>query len=162
MPHLHRLPVVLSIAGVKTMVQLVVTLDDQSVPRGIFLLERGACTRQGWWSMVKMAAKGSNGKEKLQCMDLSSDDSERSYKRSRQADPETTPEQQLVNYVKSVRVEKGDAVVIYLPMLMELPIAMLACSRIGPVHSVVFAGFSADAIAQRITDCKPKVIHNSL
>ncbi|KAI4967243.1 hypothetical protein ZWY2020_029147 [Hordeum vulgare] len=45
---------------------------------------------------------------------------------------------QLVNYAKSVRVEKGDAVVIYLPMLMELPIAMLACSRIGPVHSVVF------------------------
>ncbi|KAI4968401.1 hypothetical protein ZWY2020_058056 [Hordeum vulgare] len=44
----------------------------------------------------------------------------------------------LVNYAKSVRVEKGDAVVIYLPMLMELPIAMLACSRIGPVHSVVF------------------------
>ncbi|KAM3386811.1 hypothetical protein ACQJBY_009994 [Aegilops geniculata] len=64
----------------------------------------------------------------------------------------------LANYLKSVGVEKGDAVVIYLPMLMELPIAMLACARIGAVHSVVFAGFSADAIAQRITDCKPKVV----
>ncbi|CAM0904790.1 unnamed protein product [Alopecurus aequalis] len=65
---------------------------------------------------------------------------------------------QLANYLKSVGVGKGDAVVIYLPMLMELPIAMLACARIGAVHSVVFAGFSADAIAQRIIDCKPKVV----
>ncbi|CAM0904794.1 unnamed protein product [Alopecurus aequalis] len=64
----------------------------------------------------------------------------------------------LANYLKSVGVGKGDAVVIYLPMLMELPIAMLACARIGAVHSVVFAGFSADAIAQRIIDCKPKVV----
>ncbi|XP_051206107.1 acetyl-coenzyme A synthetase, chloroplastic/glyoxysomal isoform X1 [Lolium perenne] len=65
---------------------------------------------------------------------------------------------QLANYLKSVGVRKGDAVVIYLPMLMELPIAMLACARIGAVHSVVFAGFSADAIAQRIIDCKPNVV----
>ncbi|TVU14667.1 hypothetical protein EJB05_38150, partial [Eragrostis curvula] len=65
---------------------------------------------------------------------------------------------QLANYLKSVGVRKGDAVVIYLPMLMELPIAMLACARIGAVHSVVFAGFSADALAQRIIDCKPKVV----
>ncbi|KAF8667330.1 hypothetical protein HU200_053005 [Digitaria exilis] len=65
---------------------------------------------------------------------------------------------QLANYLKSVGVGKGDAVVIYLPMLMELPIAMLACARIGAVHSVVFAGFSADALAQRIVDCKPKVV----
>jgi acetyl-CoA synthetase len=65
---------------------------------------------------------------------------------------------QLSNYLKSVGVSKGDAVVIYLPMLMELPIAMLACARIGAVHSVVFAGFSAEALAQRIIDCKPKVV----
>ncbi|XP_062225540.1 acetyl-coenzyme A synthetase, chloroplastic/glyoxysomal-like [Phragmites australis] len=65
---------------------------------------------------------------------------------------------QLANYLKSVGIGKGDAVVIYLPMLMELPIAMLACARIGAVHSVVFAGFSADALAQRINDCKPKVV----
>ncbi|KAG9447374.1 hypothetical protein H6P81_013502 [Aristolochia fimbriata] len=65
---------------------------------------------------------------------------------------------QLSNYLKDVGVAKGDAVIIYLPMLMELPIAMLACARIGAVHSVVFAGFSADSLAQRIIDCKPKAV----
>ncbi|KAJ8546482.1 hypothetical protein K7X08_019065 [Anisodus acutangulus] len=65
---------------------------------------------------------------------------------------------QLANYLKDVGVRKGDAVVIYLPMLMELPIAMLACARIGAVHSVVFAGFSAESLAQRIIDCRPKVV----
>ncbi|KAJ8434954.1 hypothetical protein Cgig2_025990 [Carnegiea gigantea] len=68
---------------------------------------------------------------------------------------------QLANYLKDVGVKKGDAVVIYLPMLMELPIAMLACARIGAVHSVVFAGFSAESLAQRIMDCKPKVVLTS-
>ncbi|GMH06911.1 hypothetical protein Nepgr_008751 [Nepenthes gracilis] len=65
---------------------------------------------------------------------------------------------QLANYLKDIGVRRGDAVVIYLPMIMELPITMLACARIGAVHSVVFAGFSADSLAQRIMDCKPKVI----
>ncbi|GMJ14311.1 acetyl-CoA synthetase [Hibiscus trionum] len=65
---------------------------------------------------------------------------------------------QLANYLKSIGVRKGDAVVVYLPMLMELPITMLACARIGAVHSVVFAGFSAESLAQRIVDCKPKVV----
>ncbi|KAL2925473.1 Acetyl-coenzyme A synthetase chloroplastic/glyoxysomal [Bienertia sinuspersici] len=65
---------------------------------------------------------------------------------------------QLANYLKDVGVKKGDAVIIYLPMLMELPIAMLACARIGAIHSVVFAGFSAESLAQRIVDCKPKVV----
>ncbi|KAJ8434699.1 hypothetical protein Cgig2_030269 [Carnegiea gigantea] len=65
---------------------------------------------------------------------------------------------QLANYLKDVGVKKGDAVVIYLPMLMDLPMAMLACARIGAMHSVVFAGFSAESLAQRILDCKPKVI----
>ncbi|XP_078154877.1 acetyl-CoA synthetase [Carex rostrata] len=65
---------------------------------------------------------------------------------------------QLANYLKEVGVRKGDAVIIYLPMLMELPIAMLACARIGAVHSVVFAGFSAESLAQRIIDCKPKIV----
>ncbi|XP_057982932.1 acetyl-coenzyme A synthetase, chloroplastic/glyoxysomal isoform X4 [Malania oleifera] len=65
---------------------------------------------------------------------------------------------QVANYLKDIGVAKGDAVVIYLPMLMELPITMLACARIGAVHSVVFAGFSAEALAQRIMDCKPKVV----
>ncbi|GJM85130.1 hypothetical protein PR202_ga01554 [Eleusine coracana subsp. coracana] len=66
--------------------------------------------------------------------------------------------EKLANYLKSVGVGKGDAVVIYLPMLLELPIAMLACARIGAIHSVVFAGFSADSLAQRIVDCKPKLV----
>ncbi|PKI79249.1 hypothetical protein CRG98_000369 [Punica granatum] len=65
---------------------------------------------------------------------------------------------QLANYLKAVGVTKGDAVVVYLPMLMELPITMLACARIGAVHSVVFAGFSAESLTQRIVDCKPKVV----
>uniref|UniRef100_A0A2P2MV63 acetate--CoA ligase n=1 Tax=Rhizophora mucronata TaxID=61149 RepID=A0A2P2MV63_RHIMU len=65
---------------------------------------------------------------------------------------------QLANYLKDIGVKKGNAVIIYLPMLMELPIAMLACARIGAVHSVVFAGFSAESLAQRIMDCKPKVV----
>nr|XP_016437820.1 PREDICTED: acetyl-coenzyme A synthetase, chloroplastic/glyoxysomal-like [Nicotiana tabacum] len=65
---------------------------------------------------------------------------------------------QLANYLKDIGVGKGDPVIIYLPMLMELPIAMLACARIGAIHSVVFAGFSAESIAQRIMDCKPKVV----
>ncbi|WMV37110.1 hypothetical protein MTR67_030495 [Solanum verrucosum] len=65
---------------------------------------------------------------------------------------------QLANYLKSIGVGKGDAVIIYLPMLMELPIAMLACARIGAIHSVVFAGFSAESLAQRIVDCKPKIV----
>ncbi|EXB41426.1 Acetate--CoA ligase ACS [Morus notabilis] len=65
---------------------------------------------------------------------------------------------QLSNYLKDIGVKKGDAVVVYLPMLMELPITMLACARIGAVHSVVFAGFSAESLAQRIIDCKPKLV----
>ncbi|KAF7802030.1 Acetyl-coenzyme A synthetase, chloroplastic/glyoxysomal [Senna tora] len=65
---------------------------------------------------------------------------------------------QVANYLKDIGVKKGDAVIIYLPMLMELPITMLACARIGAVHSVVFAGFSAESLAQRIIDCKPKVV----
>ncbi|PIA40706.1 hypothetical protein AQUCO_02400044v1 [Aquilegia coerulea] len=65
---------------------------------------------------------------------------------------------QLANYLKDIDVKKGDAVIIYLPMLMELPIAMLACARIGAVHSVVFAGFSAESLSQRIVDCKPKAV----
>jgi acyl-coenzyme A synthetase/AMP-(fatty) acid ligase len=55
-------------------------------------------------------------------------------------------------------VKKGDAVSIYMPMVAELPIAMLACARIGAVHSVVFAGFSAESLAQRIDDCRCNVL----
>jgi len=65
---------------------------------------------------------------------------------------------QLSNWLKSVGIGKGDAVVLYLPMILELPTAMLACARIGAVHSVVFAGFSSEALAQRIFGSKAKVV----
>ena len=55
-------------------------------------------------------------------------------------------------------VKKGDAVTIYMPMIPELPIAMLACTRIGAPHSVVFGGFSPESLRDRINDCKSKVV----
>src|SRR6185503_3035446 len=55
-------------------------------------------------------------------------------------------------------VEKGDRVIIYMPMAPEAVIAMLACARIGAIHSVVFGGFAADELATRINDACPKVI----
>lgn len=60
--------------------------------------------------------------------------------------------------LRSHGVKKGDVVAIYLPMVLELPIAMLACARIGAVHSVVFAGYSADALATRIIQAKSRVL----
>mmetsp|Transcript_8150 Transcript_8150/g.14775 ORF Transcript_8150/g.14775 Transcript_8150/m.14775 type:complete len:659 (+) Transcript_8150:2-1978(+) len=57
---------------------------------------------------------------------------------------------QVANAMKSQGVKKGDAVTVYLPMMVEVAVVMLACARIGAVHSVIFAGFSADAIAERI------------
>ncbi|PSC76405.1 acetyl-synthetase [Micractinium conductrix] len=62
------------------------------------------------------------------------------------------------NWLRSVGVKKGDSVAIYMPMVCELPIAMLACARIGAIHSVVFGGFSSDALASRIEDCKSRVV----
>jgi acetyl-CoA synthetase len=59
----------------------------------------------------------------------------------------------LANGLKSLGVRKGDRVTIYLPMVPEAAVAMLACARIGAIHSVVFAGFSAEALAGRIRDC---------
>jgi len=63
----------------------------------------------------------------------------------------------LANGLKSLGVEKGDRVSIYLPMIPELPIAMLACARIGAIHSVVFSGFSAKAYGDRVKDAESKV-----
>ncbi|MEM8734959.1 MAG: AMP-binding protein, partial [Planctomycetota bacterium] len=63
----------------------------------------------------------------------------------------------FANALKKVGVEAGDVVSIYMPMTPELAIAMLACARIGAVHSVIFAGFSAEAIADRNNDAKAKV-----
>jgi acetyl-CoA synthetase len=58
----------------------------------------------------------------------------------------------MAKCIAGTRVEKGDRVCIYLPMIPELAIATLACARIGAIHSVVFAGFSASAVATRIND----------
>src|ERR671927_1638630 len=55
-------------------------------------------------------------------------------------------------------VEKGDRVIVYMPMVPEAVIAMLACARIGAVHSVVFGGFAAHELASRIEDARPKVV----
>jgi acetyl-CoA synthetase len=62
------------------------------------------------------------------------------------------------NVLKKHGVKKGDRVTIYLPMIPELPIAMLACARIGAIHSVVFGGFSAEALRDRIQDCESEVV----
>jgi len=64
----------------------------------------------------------------------------------------------FANVLKSLGVEKGDRVTIYLPMVPELPITMLACARIGAIHTVVFSGFSATSLKDRIDDSKSKVI----
>jgi len=64
----------------------------------------------------------------------------------------------FANVLKKFGVKKGDRVAIYLPMIPELPIAMLACARIGAIHSVVFGGFSADALRNRIQDCNAEML----
>jgi propionyl-CoA synthetase len=66
--------------------------------------------------------------------------------------------QLLAGILRNLGVEKGDRVVIYMPMVPEAVIGMLACARIGAVHSVVFGGFAANELATRIDDAKPKVI----
>jgi acetyl-CoA synthetase len=66
--------------------------------------------------------------------------------------------QKAANALKSLGVQKGDRVAIYMPMIPELPIAMLACARIGAPHSVVFGGFSPDALADRIDDAQCKLL----
>lgn len=68
---------------------------------------------------------------------------------------------QFSNALKNLGVEKGDRVAIYLPMVPELPIAMLACARIGAIHSIIFAGFSANALADRIIDAQCNVVITS-
>jgi acetyl-CoA synthetase len=64
----------------------------------------------------------------------------------------------FANVLKKFGVKKGDRVSIYLPMIPELPIAMLACARIGAIHSVVFGGFSSEALRDRINDCGSKIL----
>lgn len=66
--------------------------------------------------------------------------------------------QKFANVLRSHGVQKGDRVALYMPMIPELSIAMLACARIGAIHSIVFAGFSAQALTERINDAKAKVV----
>lgn len=67
----------------------------------------------------------------------------------------------FANALKSMGVGKGDRVVIYLPMIPEASVAMLACARIGAIHSIVFGGFSPEALAGRVEDCGAKVVITS-
>lgn len=64
----------------------------------------------------------------------------------------------LANVLKAHGVEKGDRICIYLPMIPELAFTMLACARIGAVHSIIFAGFSAESIRDRVLDCGAKMV----
>lgn len=64
----------------------------------------------------------------------------------------------MANVLQELGVERGDRVCIYLPMIPELAVTMLACARMGAVHSVIFAGFSDTAVASRVNDCEAKVI----
>jgi len=67
----------------------------------------------------------------------------------------------FANAMKAQGIHKGDRVIIYMPMVPEATVAMLACARIGAIHSVVFAGFSASALADRINDCQAKMVLTS-
>lgn len=67
----------------------------------------------------------------------------------------------MANVLSDRGIKKGDRVIIYLPMIPELAISLLACARIGAVHSVVFAGFSSTAIASRVNDCGAKMVITS-
>ncbi len=64
----------------------------------------------------------------------------------------------FANLLKAQGVQRGERVTIYLPMVPEAAVAMLACTRIGAIHSIVFAGFSPDALAGRITDCDSRIV----
>ena len=64
----------------------------------------------------------------------------------------------LANVYKSLGIGKGDRVLLYMPMIPEAAFAMLACARIGAIHSIVFAGFSSEALAARVSDCEAKLI----
>ncbi|MEK9613539.1 MAG: AMP-binding protein, partial [Flavobacteriaceae bacterium] len=68
---------------------------------------------------------------------------------------------QFSNAMEAQGITKGDRVIIYMPMVPEAAVAMLACARLGAVHSVVFAGFSSSALADRINDCEAKMVLTS-
>ncbi|HBO24836.1 MAG TPA: acetate--CoA ligase [Providencia sp.] len=68
---------------------------------------------------------------------------------------------QFANVLKKYGIRKGDVVAIYMPMVVEAAVAMLACARIGAIHTVIFAGFSPEAVSGRVIDCKAKLIITS-
>ena len=68
---------------------------------------------------------------------------------------------QFSNVLQDKGISEGDRVIIYMPMIPEAAIAMLACARVGAIHSVVFAGFSSSALADRINDCQAKMVITS-
>ena len=63
------------------------------------------------------------------------------------------------NGLRKLGIKKGDRVTIYLTMIPELAVTMLACARIGAVHSIIFGGFSADSISGRVNDCESDIYH---
>jgi acetyl-CoA synthetase len=67
----------------------------------------------------------------------------------------------VANVLKKLGVKKGDTVSVYLPMTWQAVAAFLACARIGAIHSVVFAGFSAESLRDRINDCKSRIVITS-
>ena len=64
----------------------------------------------------------------------------------------------FANALKAIGAKKGDRITLYMPMIPEAAVAMLACARIGAVHSVVFGGFSPEALAGRIVDCESNIV----
>lgn len=64
----------------------------------------------------------------------------------------------VANWLRRAGVKPGDTVAVYMPMVLQLPITMLACARIGAMHTVVFGGFSAEALGGRIVDSGAKVL----
>lgn len=68
---------------------------------------------------------------------------------------------QFANVLKQQGIRKGDVIAIYMPMVVESAVAMLACARIGAIHTVIFAGFSPEAVSGRVIDCKAKLIITS-
>jgi acetyl-CoA synthetase len=67
----------------------------------------------------------------------------------------------FANALKNLGIQRGDRVAVYLPMIPELAISLLACARIGAIHSVIFAGFSAESICDRVRDCEAKLVITS-
>ncbi len=99
-------------------------------------------------------ADGGRGDQPALIYDSPVTDSKRTYTYSELRDATA----RFAGVLKAQGVEKGDRVIVYMPMVAEAAIAMLACARIGAIHSVVFGGFASKELATRIDDAKPKVI----